>query len=513
MSDSLPRLGDAVAGAGFAGDEAVNTALIGVTGHAVSYGELAQRVDSLAAELAGSVSSPVRLAAVCLPKSDRSVVAILASLSSDLAYVPLDVDAPVARLAQIMENCRAPLVVLENRQATELSQALSCETTLSESVEPGVGLLLCHWQGQEKTGYVDDLAMVLYTSGSTGVPKGVQITHGNALAFINWSLDAFPLGSSDVVASIAPFHFDLSIFDLFVTLRRRARLLVLDQKTCQNPRMVAALFAEWGVTSCYATPTFLKQLLRFGRLNRHDHSALRRVMFAGEVFEPHSLDELRKIWSQATFHNLYGPTETNVVTSFELPAYNEASRNEPYPIGMPCPYASCLLRCNEGQLELGNGRAGELLVAGATVTPGYLESSVSLSDGAFVDVEGKRYYCTGDLVRYEEGQGLVFEGRTDRMIKRHGYRIAPEELERVLSLFPEVESVATTCAKGADNSQVTAHIVPSRQSVYPEITRLKAHCLEHLPAYFLPDKFAFRDAMPVTSSGKVDYRELEYPQK
>jgi amino acid adenylation domain-containing protein len=443
-----------------------------------------------------------------LKKSLASVVAIFAILRSGSAYVPVDPGSSVRRNAKIFASSRTRAILADKEQGAELVEALTCKVTRLELVETELSLLLCDWDCDSIPDYVADLAMVLYTSGSTGMPKGVQISHANALTFIRWSQETFDLQPGDVCSSIAPFHFDLSLFDLYVSLIAGATILLLDQQTCQNPRLVARHFQNYAVSICYATPTILKLLLIHGHLHKADHRALRLVLFAGEVFPIKPLAQLMTHWSSAVFYNLYGPTETNVVTFFSVPGQIEPERTEPFPIGMPCDHTLCAILVHNQIREITPGLAGELLVSGPSVTAGYLGDE-DKTRRAFLMDNGTAYYRTGDIVNVNQEGELQFQQRIDRMVKRRGYRIELDEIETALNRLESVLDVAVCCRLQGDDLVIDAFLVqdPVRETTTP--SQLKRHCLNYMPSYFLPDRYIFIVELPRTSSGKIDYGQLE----
>ncbi len=171
---------------------------------------------------------------ICLHKRAVGVACVLAILDADAAYVPMDVLGTVERMGYILADCAASVVVVENDLAQSLADQLGCACETHVLEECGISLLRCDWGHSPRSAFSGDLAMILYTSGSTGVPKGVQITHLNAMTFIRWGAETFSVSPEDVCASIAPFHFDLSVFDLFVSIRCGAAILLLNQKQVQN---------------------------------------------------------------------------------------------------------------------------------------------------------------------------------------------------------------------------------------------------------------------------------------
>jgi amino acid adenylation domain-containing protein len=476
---------------------------------AVSYRKLGERVEQLSVQLREAGVADGFAVGLCLPKNDASVVAVFSILGAGAAYVPVDSYSPVTRIATIFGDCRVAAIFVESDRVEEISNQLPCRIDILPCCEPGLALLKCNWRDKSAPSYAENLAIILYTSGSTGIPKGVQITHRNVLAFVEWCLESFEYEEPGVCAAIAPFQFDLSLFDLFVSLYRGACILLLDQKICQNPMMVASYFEQYRVSVCYATPTMLSMLLRFGRLHKTNLSALKLVLFAGEVFPIEALRQLQAQWSHARFYNLYGPTETNVVTYHPIPDRIDPERRHPFPIGRPCSHVQYLLATDEGVLEPVENMQGELLISGPSVTPGYYNAP-ELNDGAFVPgPNGRRYYCTGDLVQFGASGVLQFLGRRDRMIKRKGYRIEPEEIERVLGLHTTISEAAVISEQSDADVIIKAFLVAVESGAVTKRAEMNRHCLGHLPTYFLPDKYIFVGELPQTSTGKIDYQRLK----
>jgi acyl-coenzyme A synthetase/AMP-(fatty) acid ligase len=271
---------------------------------------------------------------------------------------------------------------------------------------------------------------------------------------------------------------------------------------------VARHFQNYAVSICYATPTILKLLLVHGHLHKADHRALRLVLFAGEVFPIKPLAQLMTHWSSAVFYNLYGPTETNVVTFFSVPGQIEPERTEPFPIGMPCDHTLCAILVHNQIREITPGLAGELLVSGPSVTAGYLGDE-DKTRRAFLMDNGTAYYRTGDIVNVNQEGELQFQQRIDRMVKRRGYRIELDEIETALNRLESVLDVAVCCRLQGDDLVIDAFLVqdPVRETTTP--SQLKRHCLNYMPSYFLPDRYIFIVELPRTSSGKIDYGQLE----
>jgi amino acid adenylation domain-containing protein len=353
-----------------------------------------------------------------------------------------------------------------------------------------------------------DIAYILYTSGSTGKPKGVVHTHDSAAAFIDWCESTFNPVNDDRFSSHAPFHFDLSILDLFLPLTCGARVVLIGEEAGKQPLTLAQVIEERALTVWYSTPSTLRLMTGYGRIERRNHSSLRLVLFAGEVFPVAALNSLRQHWTVPRFFNLYGPTETNVCTFFELPASIDAARTTPYPIGAVCDGDSARVLDTEGK-DVVAGTEGELCVSGGTVMQGYWNLPERTAHAFVTDDAGVRWYRTGDIVVESPKDGYLFRGRTDRMVKRRGYRVELGEIEAALFAHPDIVDAAVTAPSDAESGvRLDATLVVPGTS-RPSIVALKQYCSRNLPAYMIPDRFRFRDAIPQTSTGKVDYQKLQ----
>jgi acyl-coenzyme A synthetase/AMP-(fatty) acid ligase len=253
-------------------------------------------------------------------------------------------------------------------------------------------------------------------------------------------------------------------------------------------------------------PSILSLLAQYGKLERHDYSALRFILFAGEVFPVAQLRELKALWPHPRYFNLYGPTETNVCTFHEIPDIVPADRTEPYPIGRTCSHLKArVVDTNDDDVKA--GAEGELLIAGAGVMVGYWNLPEQ-NARAFLQDGDVQWYRTGDLVVEDAEEGFIFHGRRDRMVKRRGYRVELGEIEAGLATHPRVREVAVVAVPDDAGIRIKA-VLSSREGERLSVIELKQFCVRQLPSYMVPDLFSFVEALPRTSTDKIDYQTLK----
>jgi amino acid adenylation domain-containing protein len=470
-------------------------AVMDADGAALSYRMLFNQASRIAGFLLKQGVQRGDRIAVVLPKNLEAVSAIFGIMQAGAAYVPIDWTGPVERIRSILSDCAVRLAFLDSRR-TDFCDVVPCvswnEAAASDPISSSAG--------RPQPG---DLAYVLYTSGSTGVPKGVMLTHRNAISYVDWCSTAFHPVQQDRFSSHAPFHFDLSILDLYVPLKHGASVHLIPDDLGKSPKALAQFIAERRITVWYSTPAILSLLAQFGNLTSHDHSSLRAVLFAGEVFPVKQLRLLTSLWPNPEYYNLYGPTETNVCTFARIPLPVPADRNEPYPIGVPCSHCAALVVSADDETSAGEGL---LYISGPSVFAGYWGRPQETT-ASFLERNGGRWYNTGDVVRDSGSDGFLYLGRRDRMIKRRGYRIELGEIESCLYRHPAVKESAAIAVVAESGVQIVAYLSVAKENT-PSIIELKRFCGEHLPSYMNPDRFVLVDFFPRTSTNKTDYQTL-----
>jgi amino acid adenylation domain-containing protein len=471
-------------------------------GRPVTYDQVQQRVRRLGALLRRRVG-PVGRVAVLARKSPDAVVAMLATLDAGLSYVPVDAAAPPQRRRFIIQDAECALVLVDpaiggtddvGAPMLALSAPVNAESDREFHPAP------------------DDEAYVLYTSGSTGTPKGVVITHRNAAAFVTWAARTFALRPDDQVAVHAPLHFDLPVYDIYVGLAAGATLHLVPERTALFPQALWQFLTERQISCLYAVPSALTALYTRSALAKKGLPALRQLLYAGEEFRPQPLRALMAALPQATVANLYGPIETNVITSHTLdrPPAGEAR----VPIGRPVDGVLIALLGEDGSVSLDGSAEGEIIAVGDCVTPGYLNRA-DLTAAATLRLDtpagAATGYRTGDFARRDVDGLLHLLGRRDGLVKTRGYRVELGEVEAVIGAHPAVAEIVVLAEPHPElTHRLHAVIVaaPDQADGQALEQRLTAHCRERLPAYMVPASVHVLPDLPRTSTGKVARADL-----
>ncbi|WP_165246306.1 amino acid adenylation domain-containing protein [Paludisphaera soli] len=493
-------------------------------GRSLTFSELDRAADRVATRLARWGVDRGDRVGLWLPKSLEAVAAIHGVLRAGGVYVPVDPTGPAGRAEGIFTDSGAKAVVVAAKLAPALRAAWAGRDgaprliVVDDPSTPGeLDPEEAAWSevlADEAPSPLppprdaDDLAYVLFTSGSTGKPKGVMLSHANAFTFLEWCRDALgPWSDDDRYSSHAPFHFDLSIFDLFVSCLNAGTLVLIGETLAKEPAPLADYIQDRRISVWYSAPSILAMMTELGRLDRPGYAPPKLVLFAGEVFPIAPLRRLRKLWPDARLWNLYGPTETNVCTALAIPAVIDEAQAGPFPIGFACPPLVGRVVDEEGR-TLPVGALGELVIAGPGVMRGYFGRPDLTEAAFFADERGTSWYRTGDLV-VDDGSGCYqFHGRRDRMVKKRGYRI---ELGEIESAFYRHEGVdrAAVIAKSDDAGVSIAAFVSLKPEGKKSLIAMKRHCSIHLPNYMIPDRITFLDSLPATSTDKVDYQKLK----
>jgi amino acid adenylation domain-containing protein len=493
----------------------------------LSYRELDELSDRIARALTSAGIGRGDRVGLCMSKSERSVAALLGTLKAGAAYVPVDPSAPSRRGAFVLRDCGVRALVTSARKLHDykdeittlpaLDLVIRADESAAQDVADGPRQLA--WNQLPVSGPVtssapvieSDPAYLLYTSGSTGNPKGVILSHRHARTFVDWGAAAFSVSCDDRLSNHAPLHFDLSVFDIYVALSAGACVVIVPDDVAPFPVELARWIEEQGITTWYSVPSALVRLLLHGKLERYAYSALRTVLFAGEVFPMKYLREVMARFPGARFYNLYGPTETNVCTFCEIPHDMPADATE-IPIGQACANTDVFAIDSAGK-RVETGGTGELYVRGPALLLGYWglaeQTRAALVPNPLQPAYLEPAYRTGDLVRLAEDGSYYFIGRRDHMVKSRGYRIELGEIEQAVYQHASVREFVVLALPDEEIGARLHGVVAPVDGGQITDRELQAFCAARLPRYMIPETFTVREELPKTSTGKIDRVTLQ----
>ena len=422
-------------------------------------------------------------------KSIHIIACFFALLKNKTPYSYINKELPAIKIKGIIDSLKSNYIIVDDVTINVIRElyVIQDEFDLSNSS----GLKVIRLNNNSSLTIPPETAYLLSTSGTTGTPKIIPITHKNAAVFICWMSEQF-LTSEDRVLSIAEWNFDLSVFDIFSSLHAKASLILPEVTSLRSVYYIQTII-ERNITVIYTTPSFIRILSRL-RL-RQPADCVKRVLLAGEkLFKP-DIDKAKTVFPMATFYNLYGPSETNVCTYYAVPEHVNQLAGESLPIGVECPYNKVLLLDNDG----GISHEGEIIVCGDNVFEGY----GNIESDSFVDINNEVFYRTGDYGKIENNN-LVFIHRKDRQIKNSGFRVELDEIESSILNLKYINDAAVIYFEDK--------IIAFYNSVEDNVSTimLKQDCLKVLPSYAVPHIFIrLYESLPLTITSKVDYESLK----
>jgi amino acid adenylation domain-containing protein len=496
----------------------------------ITYSELDKASNRLANLLIAYGAKGGDRIAIYMPRNINSIIAIFGILKAGAIYVPIDPLCPENRLSYIINKCEIWFLLSSQEKLNNIRNSFPHDGQLKKVLSmDGLGgneeinnsIKILYWQKEgghysEELPFVSsiidrDLSYILFTSGSTGIPKGVMISHLNALTFINMACDFFQIKKNDIFSNVSPFHFDLSVFDIYVAFKAGASIVIVPESISMFPSKLAEFIEKNKITIWNSVPSVLSLLATYANLDSFDFSSLRLVLFAGEVFPIKYLRQLKNHIPSAQFYNIYGQTEANSSTCYLL-ADVPKDDSSLIPIGKPFHNFDVFALDENGKKIRAPGEKGELYVRAQTVASGYWADTEKTND-KFVrnplnHNSNEIIYRTGDVVRLDNDGNYIFLGRVDHMIKSRGYRIEIGEIETVLSNHPQVKvAVVIPVPDDLIGNRIAVFIVPLNQNNLKKEDILK-YCSKQLPKYMIPEIIEFCESLPTTSSGKTDRKQL-----
>jgi len=489
----------------------------------ISYRELDELSNRLATVLVSRGCKRGDRVAILCEKSIDSYIGIYGILKAGCVYVPLDRRAPVSRLSYIVRDCSIKAILISAATAKKANQ-IAAETVDVEffvsrtaTVQGITEAPLLSFQssagsdpGAPVPGIIDtDLAYILYTSGSTGAPKGVTISHLNSMSFVRWASEYAQVCMSDRVSGHAPLHFDLSIFDIFATASRGATLLPVPDGISVFPARLSDWVKNNRISIWYSVPSALTMMAQQSNFATATYGDLRLIIFAGEVFPVKFLRMWVEKLPSVRFDNWYGPTETNVITAYTL--QGDETLEKPLPIGSACENVDIFLADENGQPLGPDQHEGELCARGSFVALRYWgDAEKTARSFTFNELPHERTYRTGDLVKVCSDGVYEYVGRRDHMVKSRGYRIELGEIESALYKFDGVtEAVVIPVADETIGNRLLACValdkIGDREQTAHEIL---AFLSSRLPSYMIPESAKIVDELPKTSTGKINRQLL-----
>lgn len=445
----------------------------------LSYGDLFARAQSVAAGLQTLGVQPGQPVAVHLDRGIDAVIAIFGALLAGACYVPLDLKNPKPRLAFIIADAKIHAVLGSGDAPAwlDISLWLDINACPEESPKP-----------VEMS--ADSLAAILYTSGSTGQPRGVALSHGAVSSFALWAADLVALQDNDRIASSAPFFFDLSTFDLYAVLWRGASLHFVPSALSLSPSRLSVWLKEQAISGWYTVPSLLAFLAYKGNLTQTSLPCLRFLLFAGEVFPTPALIDLAAKLPRTALYNFFGPTETNVCCYWPVER-ERLLADQNIPIGLPA--VDCELHLY--------AETGELWVRGSSLASGYWNQGRLQS---FLNEEG--WYPTGDRVSLVDGE-YRFHGRLGRMLKCSGYRVEPAEIEAAVNAMGGVKDCVVIGIDDPAAGQRPALVLALESPATP--AEIRTALIRQLPSYMQPSRCIVLEELPRLPNGKLDYRHVQ----
>lgn len=460
---------------------------------------------AVSTKLDGQIRRPV---VVYMENSKEAVASFMSVVYSGNFYVPIDKKMPLSRVRNIFDTLEPELILCRDEDSERLQDEFADIGVLT------VDQYFCASSAVQNDDHAalykaltnEDLLYVLFTSGSTGNPKGVAIPHKGVINYIDWVTDCFSITEMDNIGNQAPFYFDNSVLDIYSMLKTGATLHITPHILFSQPVPLLEYIKENEISTIFWVPSALVLVSRLRALRNVDVSGtLKKILFAGEVMPAKQLNFWRKYIPDAVYANLYGPTEITVDCTFYI-IDREFADDESIPIGKPIPNADVIVLDENNGIVVDPETAGELCVKGIGLAAGYYNNPDKTKEVFIQNPANRAYperiYRTGDLVKYNEKGELVYVTRKDFQIKHMGHRIELGEIETAVSSFKEI---SMSCCLYDEKKSKIVLFLEAEVEKNEIIQRLR----DSLPDYMLPGKVVYLEKLPLNANGKIDRVKLK----
>ena len=472
--------------------------------NSITYSLMEKNVKAIGTKLINKLNTINRPILVYMEKSPNELCAFLGTLCSRNFYVPLDTNMPEIRIRLIVENLK-PAAVITDMAHFDAARTFSGNVFIFEEMietnidETAINDRLCRT--------IDtDPAYVLYTSGSTGVPKGVVVSHRSLIDYVEQFCNEVGIEEDDIIANQAPFYFDASLIDIYCTLRAKGSMGIVPLEYFSVPLKLLEYLDRFNITTIRWVPSAMKMVSVFKGFKSLKPKALRKIIFGAEAMPTKVYNYWKSNLPEAVFVQIYGPTEITGVCTYYI-VDRDYSDDETIPIGNAFKNTEVFLLDEENKLIKRTDVVGEICVKGSCLALGYYNAPEKTNE-VFVQNPLNPYYCekiyrTGDLAKYNERKELVFVSRKDFQIKHMGHRIELGEIETAVMALPNMKSVC--CLYDQDKQKI---VLFYESEDYDDISIAEA-LKERLLRYMLPNTYHRLDSMPMLHNGKIDRVSLK----
>ena len=485
----------------------------------VNYGDLYTAARQIASKLFQWGLEKGDRVGIFLHRSIEIPMALYGILQAGGVFVPIDPFAPAERVQQIIKDAGISIIISHEKLTDKIRSIGKNESNLKYvlGLENAEHLTVASWRELKTSEIVEipykllgkDLAYIMYTSGTTGRPKGIMHSHNSGLAYARLSAELYGVTSEDRFANHAALHFDISTFGYLTMPYVGGTTIILSEAHLKMPASLASLLSNEKITIWYSVPFALIQLVERGALEKYKFSSIRWVLFGGEPIPSKWINALMKHWYAANYSNVYGPAEVNQCTYFHF--NHNLPEDKPIPLGAVWENTDYLIATADGRVDK-EAEEGELYIRSETMMKGYWDRKDLTSSSIYtrhINGVNEQYYKTGDLVRQNPKGHLHFIERKDHQIKIRGYRIELGAIEQTLMQHDSVAQAVAFVNKNDPARPMLMACVVCKTGIDFDPTQLLNYCSSSLPAYAVPEKIILRSSIPRTAAGKIDRKKIE----